>query len=78
MLAAHPEQSLVKIFIEGIMVGFELASIINPSQQKGSANSHPAIVTDYLEVKLNQNRVTGPFNTAILTVGHTSRFRVLG
>ena len=34
-----------------------------------SANSHPAIVTDYLQAELNQNRVAGLFNTAILTAG---------
>ena len=83
MLAAHPKQSLVKFFIEGITVGFRIGfnyqtiSLQPATRNMESANSHPTVVTDYLQAELNQNRVAGPFNAAILTTGHTSRFGVI-
>ena len=83
MLATHPEQNLVKFFIDGITQGFRIGFNYQSTPIKSakinmdSANLHPAIVTEYLQTELNQNRIAGPFTSTTWGGGHISRFGVI-
>ena len=83
MLASHPDQDLIKFFMEGVTEGFRigfnyLCTTLKPARKKmHSANLHPTVVTEYLKTELNQNRVAGPFTPPAVTGGPISRFGVI-
>ena len=84
MLATHPEQSLIKFFIEGMDHGkvsnwLQLSIHFTTTSQKehGECKLTSGHSDYYLQTKLNQNRVAGPFNTTILSEGDMSRFGVI-
>ena len=83
MLASHPDQNLIKFFIEGVTEGFRIGfnyqcTTLKPARKNmHSANLHPTVVTEYLKTELNQNRAASPFTPPAVTGGHISRFGVI-
>ena len=82
-LATHPDQNLVTFFIDGITRGFRicfdhsLVSLKSARKNLESAQSHIAIVDDYLKAEIALARVAGPFPPKAVGHGQVSRFGVI-
>ena len=82
-LATHPDQNLVTFFIDGITRGFRigfdhsLVSLKSARKNLESAQSHIAIVDDYLKAEITLARVAGPFPPEAVGHGQVSRFGVI-
>ena len=64
-LSRHPNQQLVKYFLEGISSGFRIGptmETLRPAQKYlQGALLHPQVVDEYLQAELSLHRISGPF-----------------
>ena len=82
-LAMYPDQNLTTFFINGITQGFRigfdytLVSLKSSRRNLESAQSHIAVVDDYLKTEIALARVAGPFSPKAVGQGQISRFGVI-
>jgi len=67
-LQAHPNQEFVQYFITGPIFGFRVgltsqSPLHSAKKNMSSALAHPSVEDDYLQTKLDQKRIAGPFLT---------------
>ena len=81
LLAGHPNQKLVKFFLDGISNGFRLGFdhtkfiLKSAGRNLPAAVAHPEVVIEYLQHEISMKRVAGPF--PVLHDVHISRFGVI-
>ena len=79
----HPDQNLTTFFINGITQGFRigfdhtLVSLKSSRRNLESAQSHIAVVDDYLKTEIALARIAGPFSPNAVGQGQISRFGVI-
>ena len=83
LLANHPDETLVRVFITGVTSGFRIGfsrppnCLLSSKRNLDCALQHPSVVDQYLSEELSHRRVAGPFNTSVIPCAHISRFGVI-
>ena len=85
-LSSHPDKEFATVVMDGLQhgfwVGFDHSGQLQPARRNmPSAEQHPEVTDQYLEVELTAGRILGPFSLLIgyinwlgvVPKGHTSR-----